>query len=94
MRSIMCSDHVTLQVVGEYSYDLDGEVELEDVMEKVTVLLNWEFKGEDVCKADHTRGNFCSWRQGNIIICGCCAWKYRMLHSTSCLRIDCSSISK
>ena len=41
---------MTLQVVGEYSYDLDGEVELEDVMEKVTVLLNWEFKGEGVCK--------------------------------------------
>ena len=32
-------------MVGEYSYDLDGEVELEDVMEKVTCLLNWEFKG-------------------------------------------------
>ena len=41
---------MTLQVVGEYSYDLDGDVELEDVMEKVTVLLNWEFKGEGVCK--------------------------------------------
>ena len=34
-----------LQVVGEYSYDLDGEVELEDVMEKLTSLLNWDFKG-------------------------------------------------
>ena len=42
-------------------------------------------------KADHTRGNFCRWWQGNMIICACCA--YGISHGTF-LQIDGESISQ
>ena len=45
-------------------------------------------------KADHTQGNFCRRRHGNIIVRACCAWKHCMVHSTSRLEIDGLSILK
>ena len=60
---------------------------------------NWNGVGffpaaKNAPKADHTRGNFCRRQHSNIVVRVCCAWKYRMVHSTSRLEIDGLSILK
>ena len=40
--------HSVVQVVGEYVYELREEVEAEEVLEKVTALMNREYEGEYV----------------------------------------------